>query len=146
LKFGTETDAPVTTPRTFTITVNDGADNSTTATATVNVTAVNDTPVNNVTDSTIEVHSNTPFKLTGLSIDDVDAGTANNVTTSLAAPEGTFTVGNGANGTNGGIAGGATITNGANSVTLTGTVEQINTTLSSDKVFFTAKDDTGTGF
>ncbi len=45
VQFENTTDTPSTTPRTITVTVNDGTFNSNTAIATINVTAVNDAPV-----------------------------------------------------------------------------------------------------
>jgi hypothetical protein len=45
VQFENTTDAPSTTARTITVTVNDGTSDSNTAVATINVTAVNDAPV-----------------------------------------------------------------------------------------------------
>ena len=59
--------------------------------------------------------------MTGLSISDADAGGATNVTTTLSVAHGTLTVAS---------AGGASVSgSGTNSVTLTGSVAQINATL-----------------
>jgi Ca2+-binding RTX toxin-like protein len=81
---------------------------------------VDDAPVNTVP-SAQTVDEDTNLSVTGLSISDVDAGSASNMTTTLSVLHGTLTVLS---------ASGATVTgSGTDSVTLTGTVAQINTTL-----------------
>ncbi|MFM9912013.1 MAG: beta strand repeat-containing protein [Methylophilaceae bacterium] len=96
-----------------------GVNQDTTArTMTIDVTAVNDAPINNglVAQTTNEDTSKT---ITGLSITDVDAASAS-ITTTLSVLNGVLNVSGGT----------ATITNsGTNTVTLTGTVAQINATL-----------------
>ena len=88
-------------------------------TFTITVTAVNDAPVNTVPGAQ-SVAEDTNLSLTGLSISDVDAGSAT-ITTTLSVLNGTLTVLS---------AGGAAVAgSGTGSVTLTGTVAQINTTL-----------------
>ena len=97
-----------------------------TETATVNVTvnAVNDAPVNTVpaTQTTAE---DTSRSITGLAISDVDGGSGS-MTVTLAVTNGTLTVSGGT----------ATIANsGTGSVTLTGTIAQINATLASNVTY-----------
>jgi len=127
----------------FDYTIADGTGRTDTATATFTVNAVNDAPVNaNAGSSQLVVFSNTAKALTGLSISDVDAGAAVNITTTLAASDGAkITVGNGVSGTNAGITGGATVaTNGSGSVVLTGSVAQINLTLAGSNVTYVSAD------
>ncbi|MCK1504295.1 VCBS domain-containing protein [Bradyrhizobium sp. 18] len=86
----------------------------------INITAVNDAPVNTVP-GTQEVLHDANLSITGMSISDVDAGGAVNITTNLSVLHGTLTMAS---------AGGALVSgSGTGSVTLTGTVAQINTTL-----------------
>ncbi|OSI83469.1 VCBS domain-containing protein [Bradyrhizobium canariense] len=86
----------------------------------INITAVNDAPVNTVP-GTQEVLHDANLSITGMSISDVDAGGAVNITTNLSVLHGTLTIAS---------AGGALVSgSGTGSVTLTGTVAQINTTL-----------------
>ena len=67
------------------------------------------------------VAEDTNLAVTGLSISDADAGSATNVTTTLSVAHGTLTVSS---------AGGASVSgSGTNSVTLTGSIAQINATL-----------------
>jgi hypothetical protein len=106
-------------PDSFTYTVASGG---VTETATVNVTvnAVNDAPVNSVP-SAQSVNEDSDLAIAGLAISDVDSSSGT-LTTTLSVAHGTLTVG---------PAGGATVTgSGTSSITLTGTVAQINTTLS----------------
>ena len=98
---------------------NNGAQDATPATATINITAVDDAPVNVVPGAqTVAEDSN--LSITGLSVSDVDAASAS-ITTTLSVLHGTLTVLS---------AGGAAVAgSGTATVTLTGTVSQINTTL-----------------
>ena len=114
-------DAPSSATRTITVTATDASGpTSLSATATVNVTAVNDVPVNTVPGAQTATED-TAKVISGLSITDPDAGSGT-VTTTLSVTHGTVTVGT--------VGGGASITNnGTGSVTLTGTVAQINATL-----------------
>ncbi len=99
---------------------------------TLNITAVNDAPVNNGVPASIQVQSGFAQAITGLSISDVDAGTAMDVTTTLASAGGTIAVG---------AAGGVAISgSGTGSVTLTGSISAINTALAGNNVLFTAPD------
>ena len=95
-------------------------------TATINITAVNDAPMATITPATYAATEQVALTLknTGLSISDVDAA-AGSMTVTLSVTEGTLTV------TAGGS--GAVVTNsGTSSVTITGTVTQINNLLSTD--------------
>lgn len=103
----------------FTLTPNDGTVNGTAAAVVPSVTAVNDTPVNiiSVAQTTNE---DTAKVITGLSISDIDAANGS-MSVTLSVVHGTIAV----------IGGTATISgSGTESVTLTGTIAQINATLS----------------
>ena len=81
---------------------------------------MNDAPINTAPGAQT-VAEDTNLAVTGLSISDADAGSATNITTTLSVAHGTLTVSS---------AGGATVSgSGTDSVTLTGSVAQINTTL-----------------
>ena len=100
----------------FTYTVTSGGV-SETATVTVNVTPVNDAPVNTVPGAQT-VAEDTALAIGGVSVSDVDGGT---LTTTLSVTHGTVTVA---------AAGGATIgNNGSATVTIAGTAAQINAAL-----------------
>jgi hypothetical protein len=87
---------------------------------TLTITATNDAPVNTVPGERTAT-MNTNLVITGLSVSDVDAA-GGTLTTVLAVDNGTLTVAS---------AGGAAVAgSGTDTVTLTGTVTQINTTLS----------------
>ncbi|WP_233259698.1 hypothetical protein [Ramlibacter sp. WS9] len=137
---------PVTAARTISYSITDNGtptpESSVAVTGTVNVTAVNDAPVNTMSPTQMLAFSNTATPITGLSISDVDAGSATNLTTTLAANDGALlTVGNGASGGTAGIVGGATITtNGTGTVVLTGSVAQINATLAGTNVSYKSAD------
>ena len=104
---------------TFSYTANDG-EHSASSTAALDITAVNDAPINAVPGAHT-VATNTNLSIAGLSIGDVDAGTAS-ITTMLSVAHGTLTVSS---------AGGAIVTgSGTATVTLTGSQSDINTTLS----------------
>ncbi|MFM9939403.1 MAG: beta strand repeat-containing protein, partial [Hyphomicrobiaceae bacterium] len=87
----------------------------------ITINGVNDAPVNAVPGAQT-VGEELPLAITGLSVSDVDAGTAS-ITTTLAVQHGTITIAT--------MLGGATIgSNGTGSVTLTGSQAEINTSLS----------------
>jgi hypothetical protein len=139
---------PSTLARTVTFTADDGqAANHLGAGSnhTINVTSVDDAPVNNSVPSNFTVMSGFTHAVTGLSISDVDAGSATDITTTFTAGAGTVVIGNGTSGGTAGIAGGATITtNGTGAVVLTGSLAQINTTLgATNGVVYTAADNAG---
>jgi hypothetical protein len=104
---------------TFTYKVTDAAGNSTTATLDITVTPVNTAPVNTVPTAQ-STNEDTAKVISGLSIADVDANNSN-VTVTLAVGHGTISLLTGAGVTLG--------TNGTASVTLTGTVTDINALL-----------------
>ena len=102
---------------TYTVTDQTDAARSATNTLTINVLAFNDAPVNTIGD--LVGTEDTALKLTGLSVADVDSGEGTiTVTLSVGAGTGVIT---GADGT------GVTVTgSGSESVTLAGTVADIN--------------------
>ncbi|MCG8324357.1 MAG: DUF4347 domain-containing protein, partial [Thiotrichales bacterium] len=112
--------------RTFTITANDGTNDSNAAVSTINVTSVNDAPVVTAPVSQLLYH-NTALNIhgTGFTLTDVDANSGIlNVTLNVPATEGTINVAAGDSGV-------INITNdGTNNVTLQGTATQINNLLS----------------
>ena len=126
VKYQNTSDNPSGLTRTVSFTVNDGTVSSNTVIRNIAVTPVNDAPVATITPVTYAATEQVALTLknTGLSINDVDAGTGS-MTVTLSVTEGTLTV------TAGGS--GAVVTNsGTSSVTITGTVTQINNLLSTD--------------
>src|SRR5262245_17609431 len=119
-------DGSETTSDSFTYTIDDGAGGINTATVNVTVTPVNDAPVAAITPTSYSATDHTSLDLnkTGLSIGDVDAGSGS-MSVTLSVTEGTLDV---AAGTSGAAVGNS----GTSSVTITGTVAQINALLSSD--------------
>ncbi len=110
----------------FTYRANDGTASSNLATVTINVNPVNDAPVATITPATYAATEQVALSLknTGLSISDVDAASGS-MTVTLSVTEGALTV------TAGGS--GALVSNsGTSSVTITGTVTQINNLLNTD--------------
>ncbi len=138
------TDTP-SASTTLTMTVNDqgntGSGGALTAsdTATINITAVNDAPTAVITPTTYAVNEQATLTLhgTGLSIADVDAASGT-MSVTLSVGEGTLTVTAGTTG--------ATVTNsGTSTVTITGTITQINNLLAgnlSSTVTYTDNTDT----
>ena len=106
----------------FSVSVEDGNEDASTPVAqpfTFTVTAVNDAPVNNLPVS-FSTNEDTPLKLAGLSVTDVDAG-AGSISVTLSVATGTLTAAD---------AGGVTVSgSGTASVTLNGTLAAINTYL-----------------
>ena len=82
--------------------------------------SVNNAPVNTVPGAQT-IAEDTDLVITGLSISDVDAGSATNITTTLSVVNGTLTVAS--------ASGAAVSGSGTGSVTLTGSITEINTTL-----------------
>ncbi len=116
---------PSTLARTVSFVVNDGTSSSTAATRTINVAAVNDAPVNAVPD-TQTTTKNTTLAFSAANgnaflISDVDAGSAI-VQTTLTVSSGLLNAGAG---TTGVVVAGS----GTGTVTLTGTIAQINNLL-----------------
>ncbi|MDP1955177.1 MAG: tandem-95 repeat protein [Polaromonas sp.] len=103
---------------------------SATDTVAITVTAVNDAPINTVPGGQTSTEEASKA-ITGLSISDAADGNTGSMTVTLAMTNGTLTV----------TGGTATITNsGTNSVTLTGTVAQINATLASNVTYVPTAD------
>jgi len=101
-----------------------GDTETTTDTVVVTVNAVNDAPVNTVP-GTLSANEDTNKQITGLAVNDVDAGSAD-ITVTLAVASGKITV---LAGVSGGLAAGDIAGNGTGSVTLTGSQAEINATL-----------------
>jgi hypothetical protein len=131
---------PSTAARTVTFNADDGqAANHLSAGSnhTITVASVDDTPVNNGVPGQFTVMSGFTHAITGLSISDVDAGSGNDITTTLTSADGGFV-------TVGAVGGGAAITgNSTGTVTLTGTIGQINASLGGS-VVYTAADNVTT--
>ena len=85
----------------------------------ISITSVNDAPVNTAVPTTQSTNEDTTKAITGLFIADVDAGSGG-MTVTLGVTNGTLTVADGTAGISG---------SGSSTVTLTGTVAQINSTL-----------------
>ncbi|MDQ0323457.1 hypothetical protein QO002_005663 [Pararhizobium capsulatum DSM 1112] len=117
--------------RTLTWTINDGtpgvgAGSVNSGTTTINLAAVNDAPING-TVSSATGNENTNIAVTGLSISDVDANTASTVVTvTLGVTKGVLTV---RTDVASGLVPGDLFGNGTASVTITGTINEINATL-----------------
>jgi large repetitive protein len=114
-----------TTSLNFTATDNQGLV-SASATETITVTAVNDTPAIAPL-AGIAVTEDVATKLTGIVFTDVDAG-AGNVTVTYTVPAGTLTATSGA---------GVTVGGTATALTFTGTLAAINTFISTGTACFT---------
>ena len=108
------TDFNASPQRTLTWSVSDGAA-ITTATTTLDITAVNDPPINTVPGAQ-SVAEDTILPIAGVSVADSDSSA---LTTTLSVSSGTLTV----------IAGSGVTGNGTASVTITGTAAQINAAL-----------------
>ncbi len=120
VQFENTTENPSTTPRIINVTVNDSASDSNVAVATINVTPVDDAPVNTVPAAVQNIPEDVLTAIPGISVNDVDGNLA---TTQLTVLNGIVNVN---------LAGGATISAGANSsatLTLSGTQAQINAAL-----------------
>ena len=126
VKYSNSSDNPSTVARTASFTANDGAVNSNTVTRDITVTTVNDAPTATITPASYAATEQVALTLknTGLSISDADAA-AGSMTVTLSVTEGTLAV------TAGGS--GAVVSNsGTSSVTITGTMTQINNLLNID--------------
>jgi hypothetical protein len=118
---------------TLTLSINDGGNTgaggplAANDTATINITAVNDAPVNTVPAS-IAVTEDVASPITGISIADVDAG-ASSVLVTLSVPSGTLAA----------VSGGGVVVGGSGSgtLTLTGSVANINIFIAASSVTFT---------
>ena len=124
VQFENTTDSPSTTQRVISVTVTDGSGTSNAAIARIDVTAVNDAPVNTVSGAR-SVNEDTALTFTGVDTISVNDVEGNLSTTRLTVTNGTVMVS---------LAGGATISSGANgsaTLTLSGTQAQINAALAS---------------
>jgi FG-GAP-like repeat len=121
ITFSSSSDDPTDTPRTLTWTISDGSvvDPSAVATTTVSVTPVDDAPVNTVPGPQA-IDANTSAAIAGLAVSDVDAGSGS-LTTVLSVAHGTLTVA--------AVGGAAVGGSGTGTVTISGTVAQIDATL-----------------
>src|SRR5262249_33045459 len=118
--FSSTSENPATAERHIEVSVSDGQLHSNTAVATVAVVSLDDAPVNTVP-KTQDVEANHALAVSGLAIADPAAGAAA-ITTSLSVAHGTLTVG---------ALGGLGIAgSGTDTVTLTGSLAQINAALS----------------
>jgi uncharacterized repeat protein (TIGR01451 family) len=127
VKYQNNSDNPSTSARTVSWTVNDGSANSNTATSTINITAVNDAPVNTVpgaqstNEDTAKVFSSAGGDQ--ISVADADAG-SNAVKVTLTATNGTLTL----SGTSG-LSFSAGDGTADATMTFTGTVANVNAAL-----------------
>jgi len=119
------------TSRTLTWTITDGtpgvlAGSVNSGTTTINITAVNDAPVNG-TVSSATGNENADIAVTGLQISDADANPASaTVTVTLSVTKGILTL---RTNVSSGLTAGNISGNGTGTVTVTGTINAINTTL-----------------
>ncbi|VIO68212.1 Endo-1,3-1,4-beta-glycanase ExsH [Bradyrhizobium ivorense] len=138
--YNDNSDNPSTLARTVTFTVDDGqaANHQSAGSAhTINVTAVDDAPVNNGVPASFTLMSGSSHNITGLSISDVDAAGGNDITTTLTSAGGGIV-------NIAAVGGGAAITgNGTGVVTLTGTIAQINASLAGTVTYTAADGATG---
>ncbi len=103
-----------------------GGDLSSSDTATINITAVNDAPVATITPASYSITENATLSLknNGLAVSDID-GNSGSETVTLAVTDGILNVTTGTSGA--GVSG-----SGTASVTITGTIAQINALLNTD--------------
>ena len=130
VSFSSSSDNPTNyghnTSRTVSFTVTDGVATSGAVQTTLNVAPVNDAPVNHAPNA-ITPHESTSFAITGLSVSDVDADPANDaIQVTLSVADGNLSV---LAGVTNGLAANQIAGSGTGTVTLTGTQNQINTTL-----------------
>ncbi len=108
------------TPETFTYTLVDGDGDTITASLVVNVEAVNDAPVNQLPPSSLNALEDTELSISGVQVSDPDAGNGN-ITVKLEVEDGKLSVGS--------LNGVAVSGNNSDTLSLTGTVANINTLL-----------------
>lgn len=119
-------DAPSTAARTISFRVNDGTADSNLATKVLNVTAVNDAP-QITAPATLSVTEDQASVLTGISFSDPDAA-AGPITASFSVPSGMLTATSG---------GGVTVLgSGSGSLTLTGTLANVNAFIAGNNLSF----------
>ena len=128
----TETDDSPSAAVTLTLAIDDngntGGGNLTAQdTATINITPANDAPTATITPASYSATENITLNLktNGLAVSDASDGNLGSMTVTLSVTEGTLTVAAGGSGA--GVAG-----SGTSSVTITGTVAQINALLDND--------------
>jgi VCBS repeat-containing protein len=125
-------DANGTGSRVLTVSIDDGGHAgsggslSDSKTVALTIAAVNDAPVVTAPGS-IAVTENTPAALTGITVSDIDAG-AGNVTVTLSIAEGSLSASTGA---------GITVSGTASSLTLTGSIADINAFIAASHVTYT---------
>ncbi len=124
--YSNSSDAPNTANRTVSFVVNDGEDDSTPATKTVSVTAVNDAPMV-AAPATIGVTEDMPSAITGISFSDADAGSSP-VTVILSVASGSLAATSG---------GGVTVGGTSSAMTLSGSISNINAFVAGSNVSFT---------
>ncbi|WP_413044195.1 DUF4347 domain-containing protein [Pseudomonas sp. YJ42] len=124
--YSNSSDAPNTANRTISFKVNDGSDDSNTATKQVSVTAINDAPVASMP-ANILVTEEAASALTGISFSDADAG-GGSVTATFSVASGTLSATSG---------GGVTVGGTSSALTLTGTVANINAFIAGNNLAFT---------
>jgi VCBS repeat-containing protein len=131
----TNVEDPGTTARVVTFSVDDGAALNHIGSNTRNLTvvAVNDPPVNNGVPGPLATNKNTNLPITGLSVSDVDAESGS-LTTTLNVLRGKLTVSGGSAGISG---------SNSSTVTLTGTVAAITSTLGSSVTYIPPTDYVG---
>ncbi len=117
---------PSTLARTINLVVNDGAANSNTATRSISVAAVNDAPVNTVPGSQFTAKNTT----LGFSVANGNAFSISDVDADSAIVQTTLTVSSGLLNAGAGTTGVVVAGSGTGTVTLTGTLAQINNLLS----------------
>lgn len=116
VRYASTSENPSTTPRTINVTVSDGAANSNTAVATVNVIAVNDAPVNTVPEP-VSIAEDVLTAISGISVADADSGT---VTVTLSVANGTLSPS---------VIAGTVTGNNTSTVTISGTSAEVNSVL-----------------
>ncbi|BDI15034.1 hypothetical protein ANSO36C_08360 [Nostoc cf. commune SO-36] len=120
-------DAPSTTTRAVTYTINYNSDQQATSTSTINVTAVDDSSVITPSDaSSVTVVEDIATPITGITFADVDAGDGS-VTATFSVPAGTLAAMQG---------GGVTVGGTSSSLTLNGTIANINAFIAASKLTY----------
>jgi len=125
--YSNSSDMPNTSTRTISFVANDGNSDSLAATKAVSVANINDTPIVSVP-ATIAVNEDVATAITGISFSDSDAG-GSSVTATLAVGSGALSATSG---------GGVTVGGTSSSMTLTGTIANINAFIAASNVSFTS--------
>jgi VCBS repeat-containing protein len=123
VRFNNTSDTPVATQRVIEVVAQNSISITSLPTYSyINITSINDAPINTVPVGWSGLEDSSGIALTGLSIADADAG-AGNMSITLSVPSGSLTASN---------AGGVTVTgSGTGSLVLTGTLTNLNTYLAS---------------